>query len=166
MKKHALVWLLFVVLSVAANLIIPTQASAMRDISPYCVGTSRRIEVLVEVNEKSFKPSRVYVSEGDCVELVVVASGGDTHSVMIEGTDITSEGAPIVNSEGRQIGRAVTRANLSCPTCGRLAEGWFANGERVLLTFEVNSPGTYHLKCKKGMSMAIEATSEAVELSQ
>jgi len=166
MKKHALVWLPFVALSIAAGVIFPTRAIAMRDVSPYCMGTSRRIEVLVEVNEKSFKPSSVYVKEGDCVELVVLASGGDTHSVMIEGTDITSEGAPIVNSEGRHIGRAVTRSNLSCPTCERLAEGWFANGERVRLTFEVNSPGTYHLKCKKGMRMAIEATSKPVEFSQ
>lgn len=166
MNKHALVWLVFVTLSAAVSVVSPGRAIAMRDISPYCIGMHRHIELLVEVNEKSFKPNSVRVSEGDCVELVVLASGGDTHSVMIEGTDISSEGAPIVDSKGRHIGRAVARNSRTCSTCGRLAEGWFANGERVLLKFEVNSPGTYHLECKRGMRLTIEAISATVELSQ
>jgi len=165
MKKSVLTCLLLIPLSVALSLIPTRRASAERGISPYCIGTSPRKLVEVEVNEKSFEPETLYVNEKDCVELIVHATGGDAHSLMITGTDISSDGAPIINSEGRHIGRAVARENVSCSTCGRLAEGWFANKETVLLSFEVNKPGTYVVTCKKGMRLTIEANSEAVRSS-
>ena len=162
MERTVLLWLLLIPLSVALCLIPAKRARGERGISPYCIGTSPRKQVEVEVNEKSFVPTTVRVNEGDCVELSVHARGRDAHSLMIKATDITSEGAPIINSEGRHSGRALARENPSCPTCAPLAEGWFTDGETVLLTFEVNLPGTYAVECKKGMRMTIEADSEAV----
>lgn len=160
MKKRKSTWLLLTALAVALTIMPTKPASARRDLSPYCIGTSPRNEIVVEVNEESFSPSTILVSEGECIELIVHARGGHSHSLMIEKTDITSEGAPLIDGEGRHTGRAVARKSASCPTCGALAEGWFAKGETVFMMFQVNTPGTYHLTCKKGMRMTIEASPE------
>ena len=120
---------------------------------------------MVEVSDESFAPSSVVVTEGECIELTIRVIGEVTHSLNIEGTDISTEGAPIVDREGRHIARAVARRIASCPSCEPLAEGWFAKGEMVLLSFQVNEPGTYHVKSKRGMQLTIEAIPEPVTFS-
>ncbi len=160
MEKRIPTGLLLVALAVALNVVGTRPVSAKRDLSPYCIGTSPRTEVVVEVDGDSFTPSSILVSEGTCVELIVHARGGDVHSLMIEGMDITSEGAPLIDGEGHHTGRAVARKSAVCPSCGPLAEGWFAKGETVFLMFQVNTPGTYYLTCKKGMRMTIDASPE------
>jgi len=160
MEQQILIRSLFLILLIALSVMSTKPVSAGRDISPYCIGTHPQREVVVEVNEQSFVPSSVVVTEGDCIQLVVQATGGVSHSLMIERTDITTEGAPIIDGNGRHIARAVARKNASCPACEPLAEGWFAKGEMVLLTFQVNEPGTYQVKCKRGMQLTIEAYPE------
>jgi hypothetical protein len=114
--------------------------------------------IAIEINEKSFTPGYVRVTQGECIELTVRANQGVSHNLAIGETDITSEGAPLVSREGRHIGRAVSRPNTSCPSCGPLAEGGFTTGENVLLKFQVYAPGLYQLRCKEGMYMTIEAS--------
>ena len=165
MKNRVPIWLPLIALAVALNVVATKPASAGRDLSPYCMGTSPRNEVVIEINEGSVTPSTISVTEGECVELVVHAKGGEMHSLMIDKTDITSEGAPLIDGDGRHTRRAVARQNAVCPTCRPLAEGWFAKGETVFLKFQVNTPGSYELKCEKGMRVTIEASPEPVMFS-
>ena len=165
MEKRVLIRPLLLTLLVALCAIPTGPVSAGRDLSPYCIGTHPQREIVVEINEQSFVPSSVVVTEGDCVQLIVHATGGVSHSLMIEGTDITTEGAPIIDGDGRHIARAVARKNAACPTCEPLAEGWFAKGEMVLLMFQINEPGSYQVKCKRGMQLTIEANPKPVTFS-
>jgi len=158
-------WPLLSTVLVVLSAIYAGPASAERNLSPYCIGTHPRNEVVVELNAEAFAPNDVVVTEGDCVRLFVRVTGGDSHSLKIEGTDMTTEGAPIINAEGRHVARAVARKNPSCPSCEPLAEGWFAKGEMVLLMFQVNEPGTYQVKCKRGMQLTIEANAKPVTFS-
>jgi len=165
MEKQILISSLFLTVLIGLSAMSTKPASAARDLSPYCVGTNPQREVVVQVNDSSFEPSSLVVNEGECVQLFVRVTGDVSHSLMIEGTDITTEGAPIIDGEGRHIARAVARKNAACPTCEPLAEGWFAKGEMVLLMFQVNKPGTYQVKCKRGMQLTIEAIPEPVTFS-
>lgn len=158
-------WPLLSTVLVVLSAIYAGPAGAGRDLSPYCIGTHPQNEVVVEINADAFVPNVVVVTEGDCVQLFIRATGGVSHSLTIEGTDMTTEGAPIINADGRHIARAVARKNPSCPSCEALAEGWFANGEKVLMMFQVNEPGTYQVKCKRGMQLTIEANPKPVTFS-
>lgn len=165
MEKQLLISSLFLTVLIGLSAMSTKPASAARDLSPYCVGTNPQREVVVQVNDRSFAPSSLVVTEGECIQLFVRVTGDVSHSLMIEGTDITTEGAPLIDGEGRHIARAVARKNASCPTCEPLAEGWFAKGEMVLLRFQVNKPGSYQVKCKRGMQLTIEAIPAPVTFS-
>jgi len=123
MEQQMLIRSLFWILLIALSVMSTTPVSAGRDLSPYCIGTHPQREIVVEINEQSFVPSSVVVTEGDCIQLIVHATGGVSHSLTIEGTDITTEGAPIIDGDGRHIARAVARKNASCPSCEPLAAG-------------------------------------------
>lgn len=165
MEKQTLISSLFLTVLIGLSAMATSPASAARDLSPYCVGTHPQREVVVQVSDSAFAPSSLVVTEGECIQLFVRATSGDSHSLMIEGTDITTEGAPIIDGDGRHMARAVARKNAACPTCEPLAEGWFAKGEMVLLMFQVNKPGSYQVKCKRGMQLTIEAIPEPVAFS-
>lgn len=157
MERRISILTLCITAAFALSVVPAKRVSAERDLSRYCVGTAPMRVIAIEVNEKSFTPGYVRVTQGECVELTIRANSGVSHNLAIEETDITSEGAPLVSREGRHIGRAVSRANMSCPGCGLLPEGGFAAGENVQLKFQVYMPGLYQLRCKEGMRMTIEA---------
>ncbi|MBI3938651.1 MAG: hypothetical protein HY323_16890 [Betaproteobacteria bacterium] len=97
----------------------------------------------------SFDPSMIIVKRGDCVRLVIHDLKGDHHNVTIEGTEIGTEGAPIVDDAGKPLGKAVARANPNAyEGPDKLKAGEFVRGEQVTLTFQANRPGTYRMICE------------------
>ncbi|MBI4195739.1 MAG: hypothetical protein HY526_11750 [Betaproteobacteria bacterium] len=106
-----------------------------------------------EANSKlerySFDPSVIIVKRGDCVELLVHSVKGDVHNVVIEGTEIGTEGAPIIDDAGKAIGKAAARANPNkYEGPDKLKAGEFVRGEQVKLRFQANQPGTYRMICE------------------
>jgi len=98
----------------------------------------------------SFDPSFLVVRKGDCVELLVHDVKGDVHNVVIEGTEIGSDGAPIVDDAGRIIGKAVARPNPNkFEGPDKLKAGEFVRGEQVKVRFQANQPGTYRMICEQ-----------------
>lgn len=130
-------------------------ANAQRSISPYCLGTSPIRRVWVEVREKTFAPDSIEVKKNDCIELTALATGGVNHNLRIDKSSITSEGAPLINRAGKHIGRAMYRKSSTCDNCVPMNEGWFSEGDAVLLRFQVNKAGTYHLRCRNEMALTI-----------
>jgi plastocyanin len=97
----------------------------------------------------SFDPSMIIVKRGDCVRLLIHDVKGDRHNVTIEGTEIGSEGAPIVDDMGKAIGKATARPNPNAyEGPEKLKAGEFVRGEQIALTFQANQPGTYRMICE------------------
>lgn len=97
----------------------------------------------------TFDPSVIIVRRGDCVTLRIHDLKGSSHDVKIEGTDIGTEGAPLIDDTGKVVGKAVARANPNAfedPV--KLKAGEFARGEQVMLRFQVNRAGTYRMICE------------------
>lgn len=130
-------------------------AHAERSISPYCTGTSPVKKIWIDTREKEFVPNLIEINKDDCIELVLVATEGVNHDAKIDKSGITSEGAALINSNGKHIGRVLYRKNLACERCGKMHEGWFSAGEQVLLRFQANKTGNYYLRCRNGMDLTI-----------
>jgi plastocyanin len=97
----------------------------------------------------NFDPSVIIVKRGDCVNLWIHDVKGDHHNVTIEGTEIGSEGAPLIDDAGKVIGKAVARANPNTfEGPEKLKAGEFVRGEQVLMKFQANQPGTYRMICE------------------
>jgi len=97
----------------------------------------------------SFDPSVIIAKKGDCVELLIHGLKGDVHNVVIEGTEISSDGAPIVEDSGKVVGKASPRANPNAyEGPEKLKAGEFVRGEQVKVRFQANQPGTYRMICE------------------
>jgi len=106
-----------------------------------------------EANSKleryNFDPSMLIVKRGDCVTLRIHDLKGDRHNVTIEGTEIGTEGAPLIDDAGKVLGKAVARANPNAfEGPEKLKAGEFVRGEQIMLKFQANQPGTYRVICE------------------
>jgi hypothetical protein len=120
-------------------------------LSPYCKGNAPVKKVFMEAKEGEFVPAEINVTKGDCVELWIRHAGGVAHSAMIEGSGLSSGGAPLFDHQGRRFGRALARANPHHPVM--LEEGWFAKGEQVLLRFQALNAADHRLGCAVAESL-------------
>jgi plastocyanin len=97
----------------------------------------------------TFDPSVIIVKKGDCVTLRIHDLKGDHHNVTIEGTEVGTEGAALIDDAGKVIGKAVARANPNAfEGPDKLKAGEFARGEEVMFKFQANQPGTYRMICE------------------
>ena len=98
----------------------------------------------------TFDPSVIIVKKGDCVVLHIHDVKGDRHNVNIEGTEIGSEGAAVIDVSYKPTGtKAVARANPNAyEGPEKLKSGEFARGEQVTLRFQANQAGTYRMICE------------------
>jgi len=97
----------------------------------------------------NFDPSMIIVKRGDCVTLRIHGLKGSHHNLSIEGTEIGSEGAPLIDDAGKPTGKAGARANPnSFEGPVKLKAGEFVRGEQVMLRFQANRPGTYRMICE------------------
>ena len=98
----------------------------------------------------TFDPSVIIVKKGDCVVLHIHTVKGDRHNVTIEGTEIGSEGAAVIDDSFKSTGaKAVARANPNAyEGPEKLKSGEFVRGEQVTLRFQANQPGTYRMICE------------------
>jgi len=97
----------------------------------------------------TFDPSVIIVKRGDCVNLRIHSLKGDHHNVTIEGTEIGTEAATLIDDAGKSIGKALARANPnSYEGPAKFKAGEFARGEEVMFKFQANQPGTYRMICE------------------
>lgn len=98
----------------------------------------------------TFDPGLIVVKKGDCVVLRLHDVKGSHHNVTIEGTEIGSEGSPLVDDNGAPTGaKALARANPNAyEDPAKLKDGEFVRGEQVLLKFQANQAGTYRMICE------------------
>jgi len=97
----------------------------------------------------NFDPSVIIVKRGDCVNLQVHDLKGSHHNVTIEGTEIGSDGAAIIDDAGKVVGKAVARGNPNAfEGPEKLKPGEFVRGEQVAFRFQANEPGTYRMICE------------------
>ncbi len=98
----------------------------------------------------TFDPGLIVVNKGDCVVLRIHAVKGSHHNATIEGTEIGTEGAPIVDDSGRPTDvKAVARLNPNAyEEPARLKDGEFVRGEQITLKFRANQTGTYRMICE------------------
>ncbi|MBI2310969.1 MAG: hypothetical protein HYU77_00490 [Betaproteobacteria bacterium] len=98
----------------------------------------------------TFDPGVIIVKRGDCVVLRIHVVKGSHHNVTIEGTEIGSEGAPVVDDNGAPTGvKAVARSNPNpYEDPARLKDGEFVRGEQIVLKFQANQAGTYRMICE------------------
>lgn len=99
----------------------------------------------------NFDPSMIIVRKGDCVTLRIHDLKGSHHNVSIEGTEVGSENAALVDDAGKPTGvKAVARANPNASFEGpeKLKAGEFVRGEQVMLRFQANQAGTYRMICE------------------
>lgn len=98
----------------------------------------------------TFDPGVIIVKKGDCVVLRLHAVKGSHHNVTIEGTEVGSEGAPIVDDSGAPTAvKAVARPNPNAyedPVT--LKAGEFVRGEQITLKFQADQAGTYRMICE------------------
>ncbi|MBI3054129.1 MAG: hypothetical protein HYY77_08830 [Betaproteobacteria bacterium] len=98
----------------------------------------------------TFDPSMIIVKKGDCVVLHIHSVKGDRHNLTIEGTEIGSEGAAVIDDSFKPTGaKAVARANPNAyEGPEKLKSGEFVRGEQVTLRFQANQAGTYRMICE------------------
>jgi len=97
----------------------------------------------------TFDPSVIIVKRGDCVTLRIHDVKGSHHNVTVEGTEISTEGAAIIDDTGKVVGKAVARASPNAfEDPAKLKAGEFARGEEVVMKFQANQPGTYRMICE------------------
>ena len=97
----------------------------------------------------TFDPGMIVVKRGDCVRLNIHAVKGSHHNVTIEGTEIGSEGAAIIDDAGASTGKAAARPSPNAfEDPAKLKAGEFARGEQVVLKFQASQAGTYRMICE------------------
>lgn len=97
----------------------------------------------------TFDPGFIMVKKGDCVVLRIHALKGSRHNISIEGTEIGTEKAPIIDYAGKVITTAQQRPNPNkFEDPASLKDGEFARGEEVVLKFQANRTGTYRMICE------------------
>ncbi len=97
-----------------------------------------------------FDPGMLVVKRGDCVTLRIHSVKGSHHNITIEGTEIGSEGAPIIDDGGTPTGaKAVARSSPNAyEDPAKLKAGEFVRGEQIMLKFQANQPETYRMICE------------------
>lgn len=124
-----------------------------RHLSPYCMGTSPVKTIKVEHRASAIIPAEIRVQEGDCVELWIKAVDDPVPGLVIEGTNINSYGAPLIDDNGNVYGRAVSRPNpqlFKAPAM--IKEGEFLPEEQVRMMFNAKKEGVYRLRSVSGIS--------------
>ncbi len=97
----------------------------------------------------TFDPGIVMVKNGDCVVLRIHAVKGSRHNITIEGTEIATDKAHIMDDHGKMIATAVKRPNPNkFEDPATLKDGEFARGEEVMLRFQARQSGTYRMICE------------------
>lgn len=97
----------------------------------------------------TFDPGFIMVKKGDCVVLRIHALKGSHHNITIEGTEIGTEKAQIIDDQGKMVATAVKRASPNrFEDPAALKDGEFARGEEVRLKFQANQAGTYRMVCE------------------
>jgi len=97
----------------------------------------------------NFDPSVIIVRRGDCVNLRIHDLKGSHHNLTIEGTEVGSERAALIDDAGKIIGKLVARANPNAfEGPDKLKAGEFVRGEQVMFNFQANRPGTYRMICE------------------
>jgi plastocyanin len=97
----------------------------------------------------TFDPGMIVVKRGDCVTLRIHTVKGSHHNVTIEGTEIGSEGAAIIDDAGVTTGKAVARPSPNAyEDPAKLKAGEFVRGEQILLRFQASQAGTYRMICE------------------
>jgi len=99
----------------------------------------------------NFDPSMIIVKRGECVTLRIHGLKGSHHNLSIEGTEIGSDGAPLVDDAGQPTGvKLVARSNPNSSFEGpeKLKAGEFVRGEQAMLRFQAKKPGTYRMICE------------------
>lgn len=97
----------------------------------------------------TFDPGFIMVKKGDCVTLRIHSVKGSHHNVTIEGTEIGSEKAQIIDDKGTVVATAVKRPSPNkFENPETLKDGEFVRGEEVRIKFQANQPGTYRMVCE------------------
>lgn len=97
----------------------------------------------------TFDPGFIMVKKGDCVTLRIHAVKGSHHNVTIEGTEIGSEKAQIIDDRGAMVATAAKRPSPNkFEDPATLKDGEFVRGEEVRMKFQANQPGTYRMVCE------------------
>lgn len=97
----------------------------------------------------TFDPGFIMVKRGDCVTLRIHALKGSHHNVTIEGTEIGSERAQLIDDKGAVVATAVKRPSPNkFEDPASLKDGEFARGEEVRIKFQANQAGTYRMVCE------------------
>ncbi len=97
----------------------------------------------------TFDPGFIMVKKGDCVVLRIHAVKGSSHNITIEGTEIATDKAQVIDDHGKMIAAAVKRPNPNkFEDPATLKGGEFARGEEIRLKFQANQAGTYRMICE------------------
>jgi plastocyanin len=97
----------------------------------------------------TFDPGFIMVKKGDCVTLRIHAVKGSHHNVTIEGTEIGSEKAQVIDDRGTVVATAAKRPSPNkFEDPATLKDGEFVRGEEVRIKFQANQPGTYRMVCE------------------
>jgi plastocyanin len=97
----------------------------------------------------TFDPGFIMVKKGDCVTLRIHAVKGSHHNVTIEGTEIGSEKAQVIDDRGAVVATAAKRPSPNkFEDPATLKDGEFVRGEEVRIKFQANQPGTYRMVCE------------------
>lgn len=97
----------------------------------------------------TFDPGFIMVKKGDCVTLRIHSVKGSHHNITIEGTEIGSEKAQIIDDKGTVVATAVKRPSPNkFENPETLKDGEFVRGEEVRIKFQANQAGTYRMVCE------------------
>lgn len=97
----------------------------------------------------TFDPGFIMVKKGDCVTLRIHAVKGSHHNVTIEGTEVGTEKAQIIDDRGAVVATAAKRPSPNkFEDPATLKDGEFARGEEIRIKFQANQSGTYRMVCE------------------
>ena len=119
----------------------------------------------------TFDPGFIMVKRGDCVTLRIHALKGSHHNVTIEGTEIGTEKAQIIDDRGAVVATAAKRPSPNkFEDPATLKDGEFARGEEIRIKFQANQSGTYRMVCEvhtfigpKGQLMAYDDKGKSLQ---
>ena len=119
----------------------------------------------------TFDPGFIMVKRGDCVTLRIHALKGSHHNVTIEGTEVGTEKAQIIDDRGAVVATAAKRPSPNkFEDPATLKDGEFARGEEIRIKFQANQSGTYRMVCEvhtfigpKGQLMAYDDKDKSLQ---